>query len=128
MSALIGIGGGLMSVPILSAYVPLRTAIGTAAAIGVPISLSAVAGYLLMARPESCASCIGFVFIPAVFAAGLAAVVSAPYGARAAHTLPIGILRRMFAVLLVLIAIDLMYKTLAPQEIAQAFSTAFGVF
>jgi uncharacterized membrane protein YfcA len=113
LSTLIGIGGGTMTVPLMSAHVPIARAIGTSAALGVPISFAGVAGYLLLSSPPECtAHCIGYVYWPAALAIAVPAVLAAPMGARAAHTMPVLALKRVFAVLLVLISLNLAYKAL----------------
>jgi uncharacterized protein len=122
MSALVGVGGGILSVPVMSAHVPMRTAIGTGAALGVPISLAAAIGYLLLSQPAGCSSCVGYIFPPVVAAAGVATLFSAPLGARAAHALPVVVLRRLFAVLLVGVAADLTYKSFSQSALPEILS------
>jgi uncharacterized protein len=108
LSALAGVGGGLLSVPLLARYIPLRRAIGTAAALGLPLAVAGLSGYLLAGHPAQCAAgCLGYVFVPAVLAASLAAITTAPLGARLAHHLPVSLLRRSFATLLLLVSADL---------------------
>lgn len=108
LSALAGIGGGVLSVPWLSRYVPWRCAIGTGAALGLPLAVAGLAGYLLSGRGVQCAAgCIGSLFVPGALGISLAAIVSAPLGALAAHQMPVRALRRVFAALMLLIAADL---------------------
>ena len=111
-SALVGVGGGILTVPVMSAHTQIRIAVGTAAALGVPISLAAGLGYLMPSSPVGCGYCMGYVFLPVVLATGAATLISAPLGARVAHILPQLILRRLFAILLVSVAADLIYKSL----------------
>ncbi len=108
LSALAGVGGGLLSVPLLAHYLPLRRAIGTAALLGLPLAVAGLAGYLLPAHGTRCAAgCLGYVFLPAALAISLAASATAPLGAWLAHRAPVGVLKRAFAVLLLLVAADL---------------------
>jgi uncharacterized membrane protein YfcA len=108
LSALAGVGGGLLSVPLLAHYLPIQRAIGTAAALALPLAAAGLAGYALAGRPAQCeAGCIGYVFMPAVLAISLAAIATAPLGARLAHRLPAALLRRAFAALLAAVAADL---------------------
>jgi uncharacterized membrane protein YfcA len=102
-SSLVGIGGGTLSVPFLVCYnYPMRQAVGTASAIGLPIAISASAGYLLTGLqaeglPPMSA---GFVYLPALAGIALASVLTAPVGAWLAHRLPTGLLIKLFALLL----------------------------
>jgi uncharacterized membrane protein YfcA len=108
LSSLAGVGGGLLSVPLLSHYLPLQRAIGTAAALGLPLAAAGLGGYLLAGHPVRCtAGCIGAVFVPGACAVSLAAIAAAPLGARLAHRLPVRWLRRAFAALLLLACADL---------------------
>ncbi len=77
VGGLVGIvGGGGLSVPLLLRYMPVRTAIGTAAALSVPIAVIAVLSYAFVLSPAGCPSgCLGFVYLPAVCAAGVTAVM-----------------------------------------------------
>lgn len=106
ISSLVGIGGGTMSVPfMLWCNVPFHSAIGTSAAIGFPIALSGAAGYLLnglMAQGLPQYS-LGFLYLPALIGVSVASVMTAPLGARLAHSLPVKPLKRIFALLLVVL-------------------------
>ena len=108
LSALAGVGGGLLSVPLLARYLPIRCAIGTAAALGLPRAAAGLTGYALAGRPAQCAAgCLGTVFVPGVLAISLAAITTAPLGASLAHHLPAPLLKRSFAALLLLVCADL---------------------
>jgi uncharacterized membrane protein YfcA len=107
VSALAAVGGGAMTVPFLSwCNCPIRKAIGTAAAVGFPIALGGTLGYIVNGWDVAAlpAGRLGFVYLPALLWTVLAGVVTAPFGARAAHVLPALVLRRVFAVLLLLVA------------------------
>jgi uncharacterized membrane protein YfcA len=103
ISSLVGIGGGSMSVPFLTwCNVAIHRAIGTSAAIGLPIALAGTVGYVLnglsaQLPPYS----LGFVYLPALFGISVASVATAPLGAKLAHSLPIGKLKKIFALLLI---------------------------
>ncbi len=111
VSSLAGVGGGLLSVPLLAHYLPLTRAIGTAALLGLPLGIAGLSGYLLVGHPAQCASgCVGYVFVPAVPAVSLAAIATAPLGASLAHRLPVAALKRAFALLLLLVSADLWFQ------------------
>ncbi|MEK8089526.1 sulfite exporter TauE/SafE family protein [Thermithiobacillus plumbiphilus] len=113
VSSLVGIGGGTLSVPFLSwSNVSLPVAIGTSAAIGLPIALAGALGYALnglgtAGLPDYS---IGFVYLPALLGLVLASMLTAPLGARLAHRLPVLHLKRLFALLLYLLAIRMAFE------------------
>jgi uncharacterized membrane protein YfcA len=107
VSALVGIGGGTLTVPYLSARaLSLRQAVGTSAACGIPIALAGAVGFVTVGwgREGLPDWSSGFVYWPAVGLILLASVPSAPWGARLAHRLPVDTLRRAFAGLLLVMA------------------------
>jgi uncharacterized protein len=104
ISALMGIGGGSLSVPILSACsFPVHRAVATASVFGLLIAVPgavafAISGWGAPSLPPlslGFVSIIGFVFIAPL------QTLFAPLGARLAHALPGPILRRLFALFLV---------------------------
>jgi uncharacterized membrane protein YfcA len=112
VSSWVGIGGGTLSVPLLSwCNVRFQEAIGTSAAIGFPIAVAGAAGYALSGQvatglPEHS---LGFVYLPALATVALTSMVTAPWGARLTHRLPVARLKRIFAGLLYLIALRMLY-------------------
>ncbi|GAB0149535.1 MULTISPECIES: sulfite exporter TauE/SafE family protein [Marichromatium] len=107
LSALVGIGGGTLTVPFLGAHgVEMRQAVGTSAACGLPIAIAGMIGFVVVGwgREGLPVGSTGFVYWPAVLAILLASIPSAPLGARLAHTLPVALLKRLFGALLLLIA------------------------
>jgi uncharacterized membrane protein YfcA len=110
LSALVGIGGGTLTVPFLNARgIGLREAVGTSAACGLPIALAGTLGFILVGwgRADLPSAATGFVYWPAVAAILLASMPTAPLGARLAHRLPVDVLRRAFGVLLLVVALRL---------------------
>lgn len=117
LSALVGVGGGVLSVPVLTAHLPMQRAVGTGAALAVPLSLAGMAGYMLLTPPPECAAnCVGYVYWPGALLTAVPAVLMAPVGARVAHTMPVLTLKRVFAVLLLLVSLNLAYKALPLSE------------
>jgi len=114
VSALVGIGGGTMTVPFLTwCNVAMHSCIGTAAAVGLPIALAASAGFILggqaAALPGLSAGYLGFVYLPAFIGIVAASVLTAPLGAKLAHSLPVGKLKKIFACLLIVMASRMLY-------------------
>ena len=109
VSAVVGIGGGSMTVPYLvwRGVQPVR-AVGTSSACGVFIGLSAALGYALNAPAGALPShAIGYVYLPAAIGVAIASVLAAPLGTRLAHAISGPVLRRIFAVFLVVVGTSL---------------------
>jgi uncharacterized protein len=106
VSSLVGIGGGTLSVPFMMwCNLAIHQAIGTSAAIGFPIAIAGTAGYIVnglqvAGLPEYS---FGYAYLPAFAGIVCASVVTAPLGVRLAHSLPVAGLKRMFAILLLLV-------------------------
>ena len=115
VSALMGIGGGTLSVPFLTyCSVPVRRAVATAAAIGLPIAASSTLGFLYAGQDEVGLpdGSIGYVNLPAFGGIVVASALFAPLGARLAHQLPEKWLKRAFALFLVVMASRMTYRLL----------------
>lgn len=111
LSSLIGIGGGSITVPYLSFRgVGMREAVGTAAACGVPIAWAGAAGFMLAGHGEAGLPpwSLGYVSLAGFLGIGGASVLTAPYGAKLAHTLQPRLLKRVFALFLVLIGVRML--------------------
>lgn len=111
ISSLLAAGGAFLTIPFLAwCKVPLRRAIGTAAANGLPIAIAGTAGYLIQGLrvPDLPSPSLGYVYLPALALVVTTSMLAAPIGARIAHRLPIKILRRMFAVLLYVFALRML--------------------
>jgi len=116
ISSLVSIGGGTVVVPFLVwCNVPLRNAIGTSAAIGFPVAVGGTLGYIFTGMNVAAlpGHTLGFVYLPALFWVALASITTAPLGAKATHHMRIGLLRKLFAVLLIALATKLLLKVIA---------------
>lgn len=112
VSAVVGIGGGSMTVPLLvwRGVAPVR-AVGTSSACGIFIGLASAVGYGLQAPAGALPQhAWGYVYLPAAIGVALASVLAAPYGTRLAHRLSGPTLKRVFALFLVSVAVSLMIK------------------
>ena len=111
VSALVSIGGGSLSVPYLVwQNVDLKKAIATSAAIGFPLSIAGTVGYMIngMIHASSSEMMLGFVYLPGVVLISIVSYFTAPLGARMAHTLPVGKLKKIFALLLMTLSIKML--------------------
>jgi len=108
ISAVVGIGGGSLSVPLLRGLgVSMQQAVATSAALGLPIAISGTLAFMWIGSANDGLPrySLGFVYLPAFVGLGLMSVLFAPFGARIAHKLPDKVLQTTFAVGLLLIAI-----------------------
>jgi uncharacterized membrane protein YfcA len=113
LSSLVAIGGGAMTMPFLIwRNVPPHRAIGTSAAVGLPIAVGGTLGYIWQGwhHADLPAGSLGFVFLPALGIILIASVLAAPLGARLAHRLPVKVLKRIFAGLLILLAVKMLWS------------------
>lgn len=111
ISALVSIGGGSLTVPYLvSRKVDIKKAIGTSAAIGLPISIAGTLGYVIngWSHTSSDSLTFGFIYFPGVILISLISTVFAPIGARMAHRLPVPLLKKIFSVMLILLSIKML--------------------
>ena len=103
VSSLLSAGGAFLSIPFLAGRgVPVRRAIGSAAAIGFPIALAGSFGHVMQGlRTEGLPPwTVGFVYLPALGLVAATSMATAPLGAKLAHRVPVRRLRLIFAVLL----------------------------
>lgn len=107
ISALVGIGGGTMTVPLLhSIGLGMRQAVATSSACGLPIAVAGTIGFIWQGWHSATVpvGSSGFIYWPAVIGITLASSLSAPFGVKLAHRLPVSMLRRSFGVLLLLVS------------------------
>jgi uncharacterized membrane protein YfcA len=108
ISALVGIGGGSMTVPLLirRGATPVR-AVGSSSACGFAIALASAMGFVFSGRHATGlpADTIGYLYWPGAVLIALTSVVGAPLGAALAHRLRGATLKRIFALFLVVMGI-----------------------
>ena len=113
LSGLVGAGGGFISVPFMAwCNVAIHNAVATSAALGFPIAVANVVGYIISGRTVEGlpADAFGYIWVPALVVIAACSVFTAPLGAKAAHNLPVKKLKRVFASVLYLLAAYMFYK------------------
>lgn len=115
LSGLVGAGGGFLSVPFMArSNVPVHNAVATSAALGFFIAVANSVGYIYSGFKAVSDQpwMLGYIFWPALVFVSTASVLTAPYGARCAHRLPVATLRRVFACMLFVLAAYMFYKAM----------------
>ena len=111
VSAIVGIGGGSLTVPFLTwCNIAIRQAVATSSACGLPIALAGALGFVVTGlnatgRPDWS---LGYVYGPALVGITLTSMLSAPLGAKLAHTLPTEMLKKVFAAFLTLVGVKML--------------------
>ncbi|AHD09235.1 sulfite exporter TauE/SafE family protein [Phaeobacter gallaeciensis] len=115
LSVLMGIGGGSFGVPLMSLHAtPIHRAVATAAGFGVIIAVPSVIGFLFLpveasVRPPLTVGAVNLVAFVVVIAMTL---ITAPWGVKQAHAMDPKPLKRVFAVFLILVALNMLRKSL----------------
>lgn len=107
ISSLTATGGAALVVAYLvKRGTRIHEAIGTAAGIGWPLAAAGTAGYVLTGwgKAELPEYSFGYVYPPALTGIVIASVLLAPLGARFAHRTPSTLLKKIFAIVLFLLA------------------------
>ncbi len=115
ISGLVGAGGGFISVPFMTwCNIAIHNAVATSAALGFPIAVANVAGYVVSGQSVDGlpAGSFGYIWLPALAVIAACSVLTAPLGAKAAHSLPVKKLKRVFASILYLLAAYMLWKGL----------------
>ncbi|MBS0545349.1 MAG: sulfite exporter TauE/SafE family protein [Proteobacteria bacterium] len=113
VSALVAIGGGSLSVPFMTwCNVKMQHAIGTSSAIGLPIAVAGTVGYMVngWGTPGMPAYTLGYIYLPALVLVSAVSMVMAPVGARLAHTLPVPVLKKIFAGVLIALSLKMLHS------------------
>lgn len=112
ISSLMGMGGGAISTPFFVwCNVALQRAIATSAAIGLPAAIAGTAAYILtgFSVPNLPPMSLGYVYLPAWLSIGIMSIVFAVFGAKLTHILPVNILKKIFALLLLILGIKMLF-------------------
>lgn len=110
ISALLGIGGGTMTVPFLaSSGLAMKNAVATSSTCALPIAFSAVVSYVFLGwyNHELPQASLGYIYLPAFFGVVTTGMLTAPLGAKLAHRLPALHLKRYFSMVLLLMALKM---------------------
>ena len=116
LSAMMGIGGGAIGVTVMTLCGrPIHQAVATASGFGAAIAIPAALGYAVVGwgRAGLPPLSLGFVNVPGFVFLALLTTITAPVGARLAHRLPQLTLKRAFAVVLAVLALNMLREAFA---------------
>lgn len=111
VSSVLGIGGGIITVPVLLSYhYPEKKAIGTSAASGMIISFLGALSYLYFGMNQvTVPGSIGYLFLPAFICVSIASMIAAPFGVKWVHSLPEKKIRKLFGIFLIVIGLLMVF-------------------
>ncbi|MBS0504673.1 MAG: sulfite exporter TauE/SafE family protein [Proteobacteria bacterium] len=115
VSSMMGIGGGTLSVPILTLFGhPIHRAVGTASLFGLLISVPATIAFIVTGwgRPLLPVGSLGFVNVVGFAVIAPVSYFTAPWGARLAHALTKRQLSISFGVFLLIVATRMLLRAL----------------
>ena len=112
LASMAGLGGGVVLVPMMSFNgTPMNRAVGTGAAFSFTIGLPSAISYMISGQAHAVdlpPLCVGYVSLIALLLVCPASVLAAQLGAKAAHSVPRGLLKRIFGVVLLLVSLKVM--------------------
>lgn len=113
ISAMMGIGGGTVGVPILSIFgTPIRSAVATSSVFGLIISIPATIGLIWggYGNPLLPPFSVGYINLIGFALIVPSSILATPWGVHLAHTIPPLALKRAFAVFLAITAVRMFYS------------------
>ena len=89
-------------------------AVGTSAAMGVPIALAGTVGYMINGWSKTSGDpyTLGFIYVPAFLIISIASAFAAPYGAHCSFNLPETCLKKIFAVLSLILGVKMLFSVM----------------
>lgn len=113
LSSFAGIAGGAFIVPFLNSRgIALKKAIGTSSFCGGLLGLSGAISFMFSGwgNAQLPDYALGYIYLPALLGITATSIFTSKLGASAANVLPVAILKRAFAVFLMLVAINMFLK------------------
>lgn len=114
-SSLLGIGGGTIAIMVMTLCGrSIHRAVGTASGIGTLIAVPSAIGFAIIGlrEPGLPWGSLGFVNLPATVAIASMSMLTAPLGVAAAHALQPAMLKRVFGIYLIVIALVMFHNAL----------------
>ncbi len=128
ISAIVGIGGGTMTVPFLNrGNITIQRAVAISSALGLPIAISGTLGFFWSSLqmplfkeglPETAVMTydlfVGYIYLPAFFSIISLSMLTAKVGVYLSHRLSKQMLSRIFSVLLFVLSVKLYLSIIMP--------------
>jgi uncharacterized membrane protein YfcA len=108
LSSMLGLGGGLLLLPyLLYCGLTMKRSLGTATVSTLMVALMASAIYVIMglSLTDRIPQCLGYIYLPALLGLIMGSFIFAKMGVSLSHTLPVPQLKKIFAVVVFLIAL-----------------------
>lgn len=113
-SGLLGLGGGIITIPFLTyCGVNMRKSVVVSVVVGVTIAVIGATTYVVMGlllRPNLPHWSLGYVYIPAWSCVAVTSMLFARIGANLSHRLPVTLLKRIFAVIMLSIGLHMLLQ------------------
>ncbi len=116
VAAITAASGGFLAIPYMVWHnVPMKHAIGTSAAIGLPVAISGAIGYLTSGIDATGVPplSLGYVSLPGLIGVVSCTMLFAPIGARLASRMPMGRMKRVYGAYLLIIAGKMLHSALS---------------
>lgn len=113
ISTVLGIGGGLMTVPVLTSFrLHMSEAVSISAITGFFIAtVGTISFFLIGSHYEDSSDLFGYIYLPAAISIGLSAGLMAPFGAKLAYRLHVNDLKKYFGLQLLFVAFFILLKS-----------------
>lgn len=110
-STILGIGGGILTVPYLTHLkIPMRGAVSTSAALGLPIACVGALSFLFLGLHQHISDAsLGYLYPPGFVLIAISSTLCAPIGAKIAYAISIPLLKRVFGSALFLVGCSMIY-------------------
>lgn len=110
-SVLMGIGGGTFGVPMMTLYnMPIHRAVATAAGFGLLISVPSALGFLTLTVDQAPPYTLGAINLPSFVVIICMTLITTPFGVRLAHAMDPKPLKRVFALFILIVALNMLRK------------------
>ena len=112
LATILGIGGGLVQVPVLAYFgLSMKRAIGTASVLTFLTALTGSLSLVFLGIKDTfIPNSVGFVYLPAFIAVGIASTLAAPWGVKLVHRCPTKVIRKIFAFILLIVGMIVIIK------------------
>jgi uncharacterized membrane protein YfcA len=116
LASMVGVGGAFLLIPFMTrCNVRIHNAVANSAALSLPVAVAGTIGFVVagLGQPMLPALTFGYVYLPALAAIVVASMLTAPLGARVAHSWPVRKLKRAFACMMYVLGAYMLWQAVA---------------